>query len=55
MVKHVALSKTILLHGYILISWQNLSISWLNLYLLAKPFYFMAKLPPIGKTFLLHD
>jgi hypothetical protein len=33
-------------------SWQNLSPSWLNIYLLTTPFSFMAKPFPFGKTFL---
>jgi hypothetical protein len=54
MAKFLLPCKTILLHGVTSSSWQKISFSWLNLYILAKPFHFMPKLLPLGKSFLLH-
>jgi hypothetical protein len=51
MAKFFLLCKTFVLHGGNSTSWQNLYTSWLMLYLLTKPFSFMAKPLPFGKTF----
>jgi hypothetical protein len=53
MVKFLPRGKTILLHGQTSPSWQNLSLPWLNLSILAKPFSSLVKPLLFGKSFFL--
>jgi len=54
MAKPLLLGKTIKFFNWTFPYWQQLSISWQNLYFLAKPLNFLIEPFPIGNTCLLH-